>query len=67
MNDYTTSWTLNGTEVLLQDNGRDKPNGVPVLDANAKIPTKYLNVDNIPAPAGTAYANLIAYIQATLA
>ena len=67
MNDYATYWTLNGTEVLLQDSGRDKPNGVPVLDANTKIPTKYLDVNNIPAPSGTAYSNLITYIQAVLA
>lgn len=64
MNDYAISWTLNGTEVLLQDNGRDKPNGIPVLDANAKVPIDYLDVNNIPAPTGIG--SLVNWIQSTL-
>lgn len=39
---FMDRWTLNGTEVLLQDHGRDQPNGVPVLDENAKLPLTYL-------------------------
>lgn len=39
---FMDRWTLNGTEVLLQDHGRDQANGVPVLDNEAKLPLSYL-------------------------
>lgn len=39
---FMDKWELNGTEILLQDEGRDKANGVPVLDGNAKLPLKYI-------------------------
>lgn len=39
---FMDRWTLNGTEVLLQDHGRNQANGVPVLDENAELPTSYL-------------------------
>ncbi len=42
-NDYTDWFDLNGVEVHIQDYGRDQPNGVPVLDANGELPTKYLS------------------------
>ena len=41
-NDYLDHFTINGTEVVLQDYGRDQPNGVPVLDSQGKLPTKYI-------------------------
>ena len=41
-NDYLDYFTINGVEVLIQDYGRDQPNGVPVLDPQGKLPTKYL-------------------------
>ena len=41
-NDYLDHFTINGTEVVLQDYGRGQPNGVPVLDSQGKLPTKYL-------------------------
>ena len=41
-NDYLDSYTINGTEVYLQDYGRDQPNGVPVLDSQGKLPMKHL-------------------------
>ena len=41
-NDYLDHFTINGVEVLIQDYGRDQPNGVPVLDPQGKLPTKYL-------------------------
>jgi hypothetical protein len=65
MNDYATSWTLNGTEVLLQDNGRDQANGVPLLDAMIKVPLDYLDVNNIPAPTGVG--SLVDWIQSLFA
>lgn len=39
---FMDKWELNGTEILLQDEGRDKANGVPVLDENARLPLKYI-------------------------
>lgn len=39
---FMDRWTLNGTEVLLQDHGRDQANGVPVLNSEAKLPLTYL-------------------------
>lgn len=39
---FMDQWELNGTVILLQDEGRDKANGVPVLDENAKLPLKYI-------------------------
>lgn len=42
---FMDRWTLNGTEVLLQDHGRDQANGVPVLDNEAKLPLSYLPQD----------------------
>lgn len=39
---FMDRWTLNGTEVLLQDHGRDQANGVPVLNSEAKLPLSYL-------------------------
>ena len=41
-NDYLDYFTINGVEVNIQDYGRDQPNGVPVLDAQGKLPTKYI-------------------------
>lgn len=41
-NDYMDHFTINGTEVVLQDYGRDQPNGVPVLDSQGKLSTKYI-------------------------
>ena len=41
-NDYVDKFTINGTEVVLQDYGRDQPNGVPVLDSQGKLPAKYI-------------------------
>ena len=41
-NDYLDHFTINGVEVLIQDYGRDQPNGVPVLDPQGKLPTKYI-------------------------
>ena len=41
-NDYLDYFTINGTEVYLQDYGREQPNGVPVLDPQGKLPMKYL-------------------------
>ena len=40
-NDYVDQFTINGTEVYIQDYGRDQPNGVPVLDSQGKLPEKY--------------------------
>ena len=39
---FMDKWELNETEILLQDEGRDKADGVPVLDENAKLPLKYI-------------------------
>lgn len=39
---FMDRWTLNGTEVLLQDHGRDQADGVPVLNNEAKLPLSYL-------------------------
>ena len=39
---FMDRWTLNGTEVLLQDHGRDQANGVPVLNNEAKLPLSYM-------------------------
>lgn len=39
---FMDRWTLNGTEVLLQDHGRDQANGVPILDNEAKLPMRYI-------------------------
>ena len=41
-NDYMDYFEINGVEVHIQDYGRDKPNGVPVLDPQGKLPTKYI-------------------------
>ena len=41
-NDYVDQFTINGTKVYIQDYGRAKPNGVPVLDSQGKLPIKYL-------------------------
>ena len=41
-NDYVNSIIVNGTETQIQDYGRDQPNGVPVLDTQGKLPTKYI-------------------------
>ena len=41
-NDYMDHFTINGVDVNIQDYGRDQPNGVPVLDPQGKLPTKYL-------------------------
>ena len=41
-NDYLDHFTINGVEVSIQDYGRDQPNGVPVLDSQGKLPTKYI-------------------------
>ena len=41
-NDYIDYFEINGVEVHIQDYGRDKPNGVPVLDLQGKLPTKYI-------------------------
>ena len=41
-NDYLDHFTINGVEVDIQDYGRDQPNGVPVLDSQGKLPTKYI-------------------------
>lgn len=41
-NDYMDYFEINGVEVHIQDHGRDKPNGVPVLDPQGKLPTKYI-------------------------
>ena len=45
-NAYVNSIIVNGTETQIQDYGRDQPNGVPVLDTQGKLPTKYIP-DNI--------------------
>ena len=54
-NDYLDYFTINGVEVNIQDYGRDQPNGVPVLDPQGKLPTKYIpdNVLGVSAPVGT--------------
>ena len=41
-NDFVNSIIINGTETQMQDYGRDQPNGVPVLDPQGKLPTKYI-------------------------
>ena len=41
-NDYLDYFTINGVDVYIQDYGRDQPNGVPVLDPQGKLPTKYI-------------------------
>ena len=41
-NDYLDYFTINGVDVYIQDYGRDQPNGVPVLDAQGRLPTKYI-------------------------
>ena len=41
-NGYVNSIIVNGTETQIQDYGRDQPNGVPVLDTQGKLPTKYI-------------------------
>ena len=54
-NDYVNSIRINGTNTQIQDYGRDQPNGVPVLDTQGKLPTKYIpnNVLGVSAPVGT--------------
>ena len=44
-NDYLDHFTINGVEVSIQDYGRDQPKGVPVLDSQGKLPTKYIPDD----------------------
>ena len=44
-NNYVNSIIVNGTETQIQDYGRDQPNGVPVLDSQGKLPTKYIPND----------------------
>lgn len=41
-NSFVNSIIMNGTETQIQDYGRDQPNGVPVLDSQGKLPTKYI-------------------------
>ena len=41
-NDYLDYFTINGVDVYIQDCGRDQPNGIPVLDPQGKLPTKYI-------------------------
>lgn len=41
-NEYLSYFTINGVDVPIQDYGRDKPNGVPILDPTGKFPEKYL-------------------------
>ena len=53
--DFVNSILINGTETQIQDYGRGQPNGVPVLDPQGKLPTKYIpdNIGGVNVPVGT--------------
>ena len=49
-NNFVNSIIVNGTETQIQDYGRDQPNGVPVLDAQGKLPVKYIPDNELSNP-----------------